>query len=105
MTPDTVIRWQRKRLREHWARLSDKEHQGDQPVPDEAKELIRNISAMNWWLSAVPVTVQAPRRYERPPMPTMALIIIWRLMCNGNSALMIGGGPLRGASGFGSLRR
>lgn len=45
--PDTVIRWQRKRFKEHWTRLSQRREPGRPTVSDEVKELIRMISAMN----------------------------------------------------------
>ena len=45
--PDTVIRWQRKRFKEHWRKLSQSGKPGRPPVPDEVKELIRTMSSMN----------------------------------------------------------
>ena len=45
--PDTVIRWQRKRFKEHWRKLSQSGEPGRPPVSDEVKELIRTMSSMN----------------------------------------------------------
>ena len=45
--PDTVIRWQRKRFKEHWRRLSALGKPGRPPVAEEVKELIRTMSSMN----------------------------------------------------------
>ena len=45
--PDTVIRWQRKRFREHWARLIRNGKPGRPAIAKEIKELIRTLSTMN----------------------------------------------------------
>jgi len=45
--PDTVVRWQRKRFKEHWRKLSQSGKLGRPPVADEVKELIRTMSSMN----------------------------------------------------------
>jgi len=45
--PDTVIRWQHRRFREHWTRLSQQGKPGRPTVSEEVKELIRTMSAMN----------------------------------------------------------
>jgi transposase InsO family protein len=45
--PRTVISWQRKRFREHWARLSHHGKRGRPPVAKEIRELIRQLSAAN----------------------------------------------------------
>jgi hypothetical protein len=45
--PDTVIRSQRKRFKEHWRRLSRSGDPGRPSVPEEVKELIRSMSSMN----------------------------------------------------------
>ena len=42
--PATVIAWQRKRFRDHWAKLSK---HGRPPVPKEIIDLIRKMSAAN----------------------------------------------------------
>ncbi len=42
--PETVIAWQRKRFRDHWAKLSK---QGRPPVSKEIQVLIRKISTAN----------------------------------------------------------
>lgn len=45
--PDTVIRWQRKRFKAHWRKLSRSGEPGRPPFADEVKELIRTMSSMN----------------------------------------------------------
>ena len=45
--PATVMRWQRKRFKEHWRKLSQSGKPGRPPVADEVKELIRTMSLMN----------------------------------------------------------
>lgn len=45
--PDTVIRWQRRRFKEHWAKLSRQVEPGRPATPKEIQELIRTISRMN----------------------------------------------------------
>jgi putative transposase len=43
----TVIAWQRKRFREHWAKLSQQGRAGRPPVSEEIRALIRKMSAAN----------------------------------------------------------
>ena len=43
----TVIAWQRKRFREHWANLSRHDKTGRPSVPKEIRELIRKMSEAN----------------------------------------------------------
>ncbi len=45
--PDTVIRWQRKRFKDHWRKLSRSGEPGRPSIADEVKELIRTMSSMN----------------------------------------------------------
>lgn len=45
--PETVIRWQRRRFKEHWKRLSESGKPGRSTIPEEVKKLIRTMSAMN----------------------------------------------------------
>ena len=45
--PDTVIRWQRKRFKEHWRKLSRPGEPGRPPIADKVKKLIRTMSSMN----------------------------------------------------------
>lgn len=82
---DTVIRWQRKRFKEHWRRLSCSGEPGRLPDPKEVKELIRTVSSMNptWGsprivgelaklgTSVTKSTVDKYRiRVRKPPSPT-----------------------------------
>ena len=83
--PDTVIRWQRKRFKEYWRKLSSSGAPGRPPVAEEVKELIRTMSSMNpTWGSprilgelaklGVAVTKSTVDKYRvrvrKPPSPT-----------------------------------
>ena len=45
--PATVIGWQRKRFRDHWARLSKAGKPGRPRISEEIRDLIRTISSTN----------------------------------------------------------
>jgi hypothetical protein len=45
--PETVIRWQKRRFKEHWTRLCQAGMPGRPQIPKEIKELIRMMSRMN----------------------------------------------------------
>jgi hypothetical protein len=45
--PATVIKWPRKRFRDHWARLSRKTKPGRLAIPLEVRPLIRRMSQAN----------------------------------------------------------
>ena len=45
--PATVIGWQRRRFRTHWAKLSRGRGPGRPTVPDEVRQLVRTMSEMN----------------------------------------------------------
>jgi putative transposase len=45
--PETVIAWQRKRFRDHWARKSRTGKPGRPPVSEEIRKLIRKVSGAN----------------------------------------------------------
>ena len=45
--PDTVIRWQRRRFKEHWRRLSASDKPGRPRIAKDVQKLIRTISSMN----------------------------------------------------------
>ena len=45
--PETVIRWQRKRFKEHWTKLSISGEPGRPRISEEVRELIRTMSRMN----------------------------------------------------------
>src|SRR5450759_1876921 len=45
--PETVIAWQRKRFRDHWARLSRAGKPGRPRISTEIRDLIRTISGAN----------------------------------------------------------
>jgi putative transposase len=47
VSPDTVLRWQRRRFREHWTRLSGRPRVGRPPINAEIAALIRKMAAMN----------------------------------------------------------
>ena len=45
--PETVIRWQRKRFKAHWTKLSRSGEPGRPKISEEVRELIRTMSRMN----------------------------------------------------------
>src|SRR2546426_4243985 len=47
VTPDTVLRWQRRRFREHWTKLSGRPSGGRPPVTAEIKALVIRMAAAN----------------------------------------------------------
>src|SRR6266446_3640064 len=47
VTPDTILRWQRRRFREHWTRLSGRPTGGRPPVNAEIKVLVMRMAAAN----------------------------------------------------------
>ena len=47
VSPDTVLRWQRRRFREHWTKLSGRPIAGRPPVNVVAKTLITRMAAAN----------------------------------------------------------
>jgi putative transposase len=47
VTPDTVLRWQRRRFRKHWAKLSGKRHVGRPSVNAELIALVRKMANAN----------------------------------------------------------
>ncbi|MBN1346711.1 MAG: helix-turn-helix domain-containing protein [Phycisphaerae bacterium] len=42
--PETVVRWQRRRFKEHWTKLSRQRKPGRPPLPKDIQELIRTMS-------------------------------------------------------------
>src|SRR6059036_822635 len=60
VTPATVLRWQRRRFRRHWATLSGRRPAGHPPVDAAIKALVRRMTAANplWG---------APQNPWRPP--------------------------------------
>ncbi len=47
VTPETVLRWQRRRFREHWAKLSGRPTVGRPPVNAVLRALVRKMAAAN----------------------------------------------------------
>src|SRR2546425_2195267 len=47
VSPNTVLRWQRRRLREHWTGLSGRPRLGRPPISAETAALIRRMAATN----------------------------------------------------------
>jgi putative transposase len=47
VAPDTVLRWQRRRFREYWTKLSGRPSAGRPPVNTEIKALVRRMAAAN----------------------------------------------------------
>src|SRR5438552_2100471 len=60
VAPDTVLRWQRRRFREHWTTRSGRPTGGRPPVSAELKALVTRMAAANplWG---------APRNSRRTP--------------------------------------
>ena len=46
-TPDTVLRWQRRRFREYWTRLSGRTTGGRPPVNAEIRALVTRMAIAN----------------------------------------------------------
>ena len=83
--PRTVVAWQRKRFRDHWAKLSKQGRPGRPPVSNEIRSLIRKMSEANtgWGsprivgelrklgIDVAKSTVEKYRvRAKKPPSPT-----------------------------------
>ncbi|MGB5278691.1 MAG: helix-turn-helix domain-containing protein [Gammaproteobacteria bacterium] len=84
--PGTVIAWQRKRFRDHWAKLCKQGRPGRPPVSEEIRALIRKMSEANtgWGVrhgvlgSCVNSALMLPNRPwksigcepKKPPPPT-----------------------------------
>jgi len=47
VTPETVLRWQRHRFREHWTKLSGRPRVGRPPVSAEIRALVLRMAAAN----------------------------------------------------------
>jgi len=47
VTPDTILRWQRRRFREHWTKLSGRPTRGRPPVNPEIAALVTRMTAAN----------------------------------------------------------
>jgi putative transposase len=47
VTPDTVLRWQRRRFRAHWTRRSGRPRPGRPPISAETAALIGTMAATN----------------------------------------------------------
>ena len=47
VTPDSVLRWRRRRFREHWTKLSGRPPVGRPPVSAEIKALVTRMAAAN----------------------------------------------------------
>src|SRR5438132_1222378 len=47
VTPETVLRWQRRRFREYWTKLSDRPTGGRPPVNAQIKALIIRLATAN----------------------------------------------------------
>ena len=47
VTPDTVLRWQRRRFREHWTKLSGRPTGGRPPVNPELRALVARLTGAN----------------------------------------------------------
>ena len=52
VTPDTILRWQRRRFREHWTKLSGRPRVGRPPITAETAALIRKMAVTNLFWGA-----------------------------------------------------
>jgi hypothetical protein len=87
----TVIAWQRKRFRSHWAKLSQHGVPGRPPISKEIKELIRYFDYYHRWRTYLSLRMDSPesRSVQLPVLgkivhnqKSVAYIIIrngWRL--------------------------
>ncbi len=71
VSPNTVLRWQRRRFREHWTKLSARPIAGRPPVNAEIKALVTRMAAANPLWGPLPVlprdsgvTVQGRRSHD-----------------------------------------
>src|SRR5262249_20358814 len=67
VTPDTVLRWQRRRVREYWTKLSGGSSGGRPPVNAEIKALVCRMAAGNPLLYSIHPESQVRR--EDPCLP------------------------------------
>ena len=96
--PETVIRWQRKRFKAHWTKLSKCGEPGRPKIPEEVRELIRTMSRMNptWGsphivgeLAKLGITVwpSTVKKYmvkaDKPPSQT------WRILLKNHAREMV----------------
>src|SRR2546426_1505249 len=68
VTPDTILRWQRRRFREHWTKLSGRPTRGLPPVNPEIAALDRGQSSLgpaNWPRQAHGHSCRPPPRSRR----------------------------------------
>src|SRR4030095_1284887 len=86
VAPATVLSWQRRRFRRHWATLSGRPPAGRPPVDAAIKALVRSMAATNplWGASRIhgelpklgidvaerPVSRLLPKRRRSPPSQT-----------------------------------
>ena len=61
VTPDTVLRWQRRRVREYWTKLSGRSTGGRPSVNAEIKSLVRRMAATNPLWGAPRIHGELPR--------------------------------------------
>jgi putative transposase len=47
VSPDTVVRWRRRRFRDYWTRLSGPSRRGRPPVSTEVAALVRTMATAN----------------------------------------------------------
>jgi hypothetical protein len=74
VTPDTVLRWQRRRFREHWATLSGRPTVGRPPVHADISALVRTMAAANplWGAPRIHGRVEGWRGTSSGPSPAPA---------------------------------
>jgi len=66
VTPDTVLRWQRRRFREYWTKRSGGSSGGRPPINAEIKALISRMAAANpLWGESMPSSSSSVSRWAR----------------------------------------
>src|SRR2546430_6540684 len=79
VSPNTVLRWQRRRFREYWTKLSGRPAVGRPPVNAQIKALVTQMAAANplWGAPRIhgellKLGIECGRAYRLPPPPEAA---------------------------------
>jgi molybdenum cofactor biosynthesis enzyme MoaA len=74
VTPDTVLRWQRRRFREYWTKLSGRLTGGRPSVNADIKVLVTRMAAANPLWSAPRIHMPTPVLLVNPVGPCKAAV-------------------------------
>jgi hypothetical protein len=74
VTPETVLRWQRRRFREYWTKLSGRPPGGRPPVNAQIKALITRLATANplWGAPRIHGELLINNRHFQLARPTAA---------------------------------